>query len=849
MKNDFWWFLKMALRDSRKQRGRLLLFISSIVLGISAIVAINTFVDNVKNDIQSEAKGLLGADMVLRDNQKLKPEVRKILDSFGVETSGSMHFNSMVRVLKNEGTRLVNVVSTDGKYPFYGKIETEPSGVYSQLTDGHNALVDNTLFIQFNLSVGDSIQIGAQRFAVLAAVTNAPGQTGFTSAIAPNIYIANGAVEQTGLIRYGSRLNDYLYVKETNTETLTKIKDLIEAKYRNASLRVQTFENRSQQTGEAFGDAGRFLNLVAFIALLLGGIGIASTINIYLKSKIKDVAILACIGIPSSKAFRIYLLQIILFGFAGAVAGSLLGSALAYYLPVVMSDFLPVEVHYAISPAAIIFGLLTGIVTSLLFTIDTLMKLAQTPPLAALRSYIDDIPLKRIQLWFSRLLILFFIILFAWYLLESWFNAVVFTAGCGLAVLLLTGLSQLMKNVARRLVRPGWSFTLRQAIANLYRPNNQSTVLISTIGLGTALITLLFLTQDMLLSKVSFKSSDKDPNMILFDIQTPQLDEVSQFVKSQEMPVMATVPIVTMRLELLRDKNKAYYFPEENGESANENGVRDHVFNREWRVSYRDSLNDNEEIIAGEWIGKYAGKGDIPISVEERNLEYMQAKVGDKLTFNVQGAPLNCYIASVRKVDFRRIETNFTLLFPTGILENAPQTQVVITRANSAEQSAHFQQQFIARFPAVSVVDLNFIIKTVSEIIDKLKFVITFMSLFSMATGFIILIGALFNSRYQRIKETVLLKTIGASAKKLLRINLFEYALLGAFAAIAGILLASVAAYALSIYTFSTVFVPAFSSLLLPIAAITTLVVVIGYFNTNTILKQTPLEVLRKENA
>lgn len=840
------WYFTMALRDSRRQPGRLLLFISSIVLGIAAMVAINTFVENVQNDISSEAKELLGADMVVSNNKKLPPAIDQILDSLAIESAKELKFNSMLRVLKNDGTRLVNVVGSDGDFPFYGRIETTPDAAHTSYLNSNECLVDRTLMIQFDLKEGDSIQLGNVRFAIAGQIDKAPGQTGFTSAVAPAVYIPMDWVAKTGLIKFGSRLSEYRYARITDAQLLASTNELLSKRFENTTIGIQSFEDRSQRTGDAFGDAGKFLNLVAFIALLLGCIGIASTVNIYLKSKFKDIAVLACIGIPARKAFRIYLIQVFFLGFIGALIGAILGSALAYFLPIVLSEFLPVEVHYVISFPAILFGIAVGMVASMLFTLRTLFKLANASPLMALRSFIDDIALKPWQSFLAVSGMILFIILFGLYLLGTLQNALIFTFSCALAIGVLSGIAMLLRFTAKKLLRPGWAFTLRQAIAGLYRPNNQSAILMSTIGLGTTLISLLFLTQDMLLSKVSFQSNDDDPNMIVFDIQTPQLQEVKTFVQDQNMPHKATVPIVTMRLQSLRELPKSHYFPVDAPDDF-EPEVESHVFNREWRVTFRDSLIESETLVKGNWEGTYSGEGPVPISVEERTMQFMNASIGDELVFNVQGTDVACRISSVRKVNWNQIQTNFTLLFPNNILEKAPQSHVIITRASSPEQSALFQRELISRFPTLSIVDLNYIIETVTEVINKLKFVITFMSLFSILTGFVVLIASISNSRFQRIKETVLLKTLGAQRKQLISISLLEHVFIGFFAALTGVLLSLAGAYALSIYLFEAIFVPDVLSLAATLLGVTAIVVLIGYVNTRSIATQTPLEVLRKE--
>lgn len=845
MKPNNSWYFKMALRDGRRQPGRLLLFISSIILGIAAMVAINTFIENVQDDIENESRELLGTDISISNNQRLDAELDELLDSLNHPTGKEIKFNSMLQLVGKDGTRLVNVVGTDGKYPFYGTIESTPETAAKTYLSGNNALIDKTLIIQFGIEVGDSLQLGKQRFRVAGSLDKAPGQTGFASSIAPSILIPLEWVDKTELLQYGSRLNEYRYLKIDREEDLANTLTLLKDRAKNTTLRIQSFQTRGERTGEAFGDAGRFLNLVAFIALLLGCIGIGSTVSIYLKSKFKDVAVLSCIGLPGKQAFRIYFIQILLFSFIGSLIGALLGSALASLMPMVLADFLPVEVDYSVSFTAIALGVAIGVAASILFTLSPLFKLANATPILALNSFIDDIKLKRWQQLLSWSAMAVFTWGFAFLLLEGATEALVFTLGAGLCLLILWGTAVLIQRLARVAVRPSWPFVLKQSVAGLFRPNNQTSVLISTIGLGTSLIALLIVTQSMLLSKVSFRSSDNDPNMIIFGIQTPQLEGVKAAISDAEMPVLSAVPIVTMRLEELRGETKDFYFSDDIPEE--EETVESHIFNREWRVTFRDSLIDSEVLADGAWIGHWDGTGAVPISVEARTLENMDGQLGDQLTFNVQGTPVACYVASVREVNWNQVSTNFTLIFPTGILESAPQTYAIMTQVESPEKSALFQQSVMKTFPTLAIVDLNYILETVTQVIDKLKFVIAFMSLFSILTGFVVLVASVFNSRYQRIKESVLLKTLGASKKQITQIGLTEYAILGSLAGFTGILLAVAGGYALSIAIFDALFMPDLLTLAILMGSITVTVMAIGYLNNRSIVTQPPLEILRKE--
>ena len=846
LKLPFSWYLKMAWKDSRKNPGKLLLYISSIVLGIAAIVAINTFIENVNNDINSEAKELLGADILVRNTQIPDDSTKIYLNSIHQIHAEEIKFSSMMQVQKTGDTRFVSITASDGVYPFYGAIETEPKNAVNNYQKSSGILLDPTLFIQYNLNIGDSIKLGKQMFVISGKILKMPGQTGFSSAVAPKIIIPLKMLSSTGLITYGSRLAYYKYYQTKNDIAAQKLEEDLKLYLAETSYRVESFSKRQERVGDAFSDAGEFLNLVGFIALLLGSIGIASTVSVYLKSKTKDIAVLSCLGISAKKGFRVYLIQVITFGFLGSIPGVILGSAIAYFMPVVLQDFLPVTVNYQISPTAIITGLLLGLTVSIVFTLKTLFKLTATSPLMAINSSVSNLKMNALQVVISNSAIVLFIALFAFSQIKDITQTAIFILACALSIASLFSVAVFLRWLSRKMLRTKWSFPLKQAVLNLYRPGNQTVSLMATIGLGTALIATLFFTQSMLLSKVSFQSTDKDPNMLLFDIQNSQIEDATAFTKQNKLPIISTVPIVTMRLSSLKGHGKSYYTNQNEGLEKEEQ-VRDNLFNREWRVSFRDSLNDNESIVDGNWIRNYNGKGAIPISVESRNLDNMQAKVGDSLTFNVQGTLLNCYVANKRNVDFNRIETNFSIVFPKGVLEQAPQTHVIITRAANAEKSAIFQRDFIKKFPTVSIVDLNLIIGTVTEIIDKLKFVISFMSLFSIITGFVVLIGSLNSSKNQRAKELVLLKTLGASKKTINKISLFEYLILGLLAALSGILIALVASYGLSIYTFNTIFIPQFLPIIIILIIISLSVLLIGYLNTRKLLQQTPLEILRNE--
>jgi putative ABC transport system permease protein len=402
----------------------------------------------------------------------------------------------------------------------------------------------------------------------------------------------------------------------------------------------------------------------------------------------------------------------------------------------------------------------------------------------------------------------------------------------------------LFMRVLRSKILRGSSFSIRQSVANLYRPQNQTMTLVVSIGLGTMLIATLFLIQNLLLKQISFAGSGNQPNMILFDIQPQQRDSVAQLVALQKMPLLQQVPIVTIRMEEMDGVSRAQFLKDTTSD------IPKWVYEREYRVTYRDTLIDSEKMIEGE-LPKGAGNrlpdGSIGVTIASSIAKNMKAKIGTKLLWNVQGALVQTTVTGIREVDFGRVQTNFLVLFPSGILEKAPQFHVVISRVTSAEQSAKFQAKLIKTFPNVTVIDLTQILKTVDEVLTKVSFVIRFMALFSILTGLLVLISSVYLSKFQRIRESVLLRTIGASRRVILTINGLEYLWLGLLATFTGITLSLIAAWSLSRFVFKVPFNIDWLTLLSTPLSITALVVIIGLLNSRQVVSESPLEVLRQE--
>jgi len=831
----------MAWRDSRRSRGKLLLFISSITLGIAALVAINSFRDNLLGEIDNQAKSLIGADLAVYNRADISDSAFTYFDTMSVASASEVRFASMCYFPKNDGTRLVQIKALEGDFPFYGEFETNPLEAANSFRNEQSALVDNTLLIQYDANPGDSIKIGALTFLIKGRLLKAPGQIGLNSTIAPTVYIPKKYLEATGLIKKGSRINYAWYFKLREGLDADLVVENSKEMRDQESLRADSVNERKEEVGETFSDLTKFLNLVGFVALLLGCVGVASAVHIYAKEKLSAVAVFRCLGMSGTQAFLIFLFQIGIMGVIGAIVGTILGASVQVLLPEIMKDFLPVAVDYSISWFAVIQGILTGILVAIIFAAIPLLGIRKTSPLRVLRADAESEESGSDPLKYAAYgLVMLFIFLFSWLQVKDIVESLMFIGLLLVLFLILTGVAYFVMWIVKRYFPVSWSYIWRQGIANLYRPHNQTLILIITIGLGTALTATLFFVQGILLNKVSLSASENQPNLVLFDIQNPQREAVHDLVASFDLPLIQKVPIVNMRLSKINDRTRYENLQDTTSDSP------DWVFNREYRVTYRDTLIDSETLTAGTWHSEKS-KDSVYISLDAGFARRMGVKVGDKVEFNVQGTPMEVVVSSLRDIDWNRVQTNFLVVFPKGVLEAAPQFHVVITRVQSEQQSAALQQALVAKFPNVSAIDLGLILKTLDDVLEKAAFVIRFMALFSIITGMVVLIGSLIISKYQRIHESVLLRTLGAKKNQIFRINAVEYAILGSLAAFSGIFLAVAVSWIIAWFNFETVFYPDFSYVALLIFAISAATLILGLLNYRGILNKSPLEILRSE--
>ena len=585
--------LKMAWRDTRASRRRLLLYSLSIVLGVAALIGISSLGDNLRAAVDTQAKGLLGADLAVTARQTFSSQALARLRAAGAEAAQGVSTTTMA-TFGNGQRRLVQLSAVEGGFPFYGEIETVPAGAFARLPEGPNAIVEETALTQAGLGVGDEIKLGPTAFTIVGVLKKYPGQSPFASMFAPRVQVSMAALQGTNLLQKGSLAQHSFYLKLPPAADARALEKKLRDELRGERLNFTTAEERKEQIGDALKNVFSFTSLVGFLALFLGAVGVASAMHVFIRQRLATVAVLRCLGASARTSFAIYLIQGLGLGLVGSALGVALGLALQFVLPVLLNKFMAYHFEFIVSWPAILKGVSAGVGVSTLFTLLPLLEVRRVSPLHVLRSgFADDRgrpdPLRWLVMFAIGLALFGFATLQTGY----WQAGLAFTAAMGVGFVVLASAALGLIWLARR-ARTGWlPYPWRQGVANIHRPNNRTLLLMMSLGLGTFMLLTLLLTRAALLGQLQGMSSGDRPNLMFFDVQADQLDQLEAIAKREGVPLTKTSPIITMRLGGLKGRSAEQLAADKN------NSLPNWALRREYRSTYRPALDDARRSLRG----------------------------------------------------------------------------------------------------------------------------------------------------------------------------------------------------------------------------------------------------------
>jgi len=847
--------LRLSWRETRASRRRLLLFASAISIGVAALVAIRSFTANVQESVHRQARELLGADLLLTSNRPFTPPVESLLDSLargGAVVARRTSLNSMAYVRRREGTRLVDVRAVGGGFPFYGRAVTDPPNRWADLDTAEVAVVDTSLLVQLGARIGDTLELGRRSFRIAAVAVEVPGRlSGGYGSFVPEVYIPVRDVAGTGLVVFGSRASYQALLKLDGEKAARRLDGSHKRLFEREKVRSRSAGDAEANLTESLSQLSSFLQFVGLVALLLGGIGVASGIGAFVAGKLDTIAVLRCLGAGRPAVFVIYLLQAAALGLVAAAAGAALGVGVQFLLPVLLKGVLPLGVSVTVEPAAVAAGLAVGVAVAVLFALRPLLEVRLVSPLQALRQPFEDEAVRpprdpwRVAA-FGALAV--GVVALAMNQSDEPRVGLGFAVAIGLSLGVLTLTARAAIALARRLLvaaarGAGWPYALRQGIANLYRPRNQTRTVVVALGFGVALLATLYLVEANLLGQVQFATlaTPGKPNLVFVDIQPDQEAGVDSLVRASGAGVLQQVPIVPMRIasingrapdDLLRDPKRRPPAP--------------WTLRREYRSTFRDSMTAGERLVRGAWWhGRGAGP-PYPVSLSSDVAQDLGVGIGDRIDWTVEGLSVPTAVVALREVEWARFEPNFFAVFSSAALAGVPRSTVVLTRLDDAAARARLQRAVSARYANVTSFDVALVQAVVERILGRVSLAIRFMAAFSLAIGALVLAGAVAAGRLARIREGALLKTLGATRRQLSRILLAEYLALGTLAGLVGIGLSALGAWAMVHFVFDLGFKLPAVPLLAVLAATGALVAAVGLAASREVFRRTAMEVLRE---
>jgi putative ABC transport system permease protein len=841
----------LAWRESRTARRRLLLYMSSISLGVAALVAIDSFSANIVQSVKDQSRAIMGGDVSFNSRRPFPPATDSLFDSLsrhGISFARVTTFPSMAVVPRTTGTRFVQVRGVTDNYPFYGEIVTEPAGRWALLHQGANAIVDPALLTSLNARVGDTLRLNFGTFTIIASIKDIPGAVGIGEMLGPRVFIPARYIAETQLLVFGSIAERTVLAKLPPREDPDKFIKPLKPRLDREQVRSRTVTQSEMATADAIESLSSFIGIVGLVALLLGGIGVASGVRAFVARKIDTVAVLRCLGASSGQVLAIYVTQAAAMGLIGAAAGAALGVAIQFLLPGALTQVLPVDVQVTLVPSAVLTGLAVGGWIALIFALRPLLALRNISPLQTLRRDTDADVLRMRWSDAPRIVVnvalVLSVVLIALMRAQTAEQALWISGATGLAILALAASAAFLTWSARKGLRTRWPYVVRQGVANLYRPGNQTRAVTLALGFGAFLISTLYLVQSNLLRRFTSVSAEARGNVIFFDVQQDQAAGLDSIVRNTGHEVVQSAPVVTMRIAAINGKKVSDMMAVPRGER----GRAGWALRREFRSTFREKPAASETIIGGKWFGGEALKtapdtGEV--SLEEGIAEELNVKLGDVISWNVQGVEIPTRITSLRKVVWTRFEPNFFVVFPPPLLEAAPKQYLLLAQVRDPTAVTLLQREVVNRFSNISSIDLTAIKRTVDQIVGRVSLAIRFMALFSLAVAIPVLFSAVSATRRARIREGVLLKTLGATRGQIARILLAEYSLLGILGGLTGMLLSIAGGWAVVRYVFKTPFAAA----LLPIAgialAIVGLTLLIGLLAGRDVFRETPIAALR----
>jgi putative ABC transport system permease protein len=856
---------RIATRELRSSPGKFAFVLLSVAIGVAALTGVRGFSASFRSMLLLRARSIMAADLSARMTEAPTPgEQEKLSKIQGLDATTVTELLSMASSSTSMDPLLVAVKAVDpAKYPFYGEVVLAPAMPIGQALTDSTVAVGDDLLLRLHLKVGDSIKLGNSMFRIAAVVTDEPDRLTGSFAAGPRVLISEHALAGTGLMGLGTRATRRLLFKLQATASGQPASDAHVADLRNQletilpQAQINDYREANPAITRALDGATGLLSLMSLVALVLGAVGVAMAMRAHLQQRLDSIAIMKSLGAGSSQVIRIYLLQTLLLGLGGALIGLVLGLGVQLTLPLFLAKLLHLTPGFRLDGNAALLGLAAGVLTTLLFTLPPLLDIRGVRPILILRRAVEneESPLftraakhirgSGVQLAATALILagLAFLaavvadsravgLTFAIVLLAS---LLVLLGACALTLVLL---KLFLKTTRRQLPS-----TLRHGLANLYRPGNPSAALLAALGLGVMQIAAISMVQRSIVGEMKTTTAAKLPNLFLIDISSDEVAGVRSLLASQPAvqgkPEIA--PVVSARLLAV------------NGTPMAQRQVR-HISRRAamgiqmtWPPDEATPPPGDKVVFGTWWTAKQAADAGHPvIAIAHSTAERLNVHVGDRVTFMPQDDQLTATVVALFDADSQHAFSRADFIVPEAVLHGMPTTWYGGLHCDPSE-TGQLRRVLYQHYPTITVIDVAATVETVRQVLLQISYVIDFLAGFSTFAGIVILASAIAGTRFRRIREVVVLKTLGATRPRIAAIFSIEFAVLGLIAGVVGLLFANVLARVLLVHQFHFDYKLNWAWNVAALAVTAALTVAAGWLASHRVLGQKPLEVLREE--
>ena len=838
----------MAAREMRASWKRLLFFFVCIAVGVGAIVALRSVIQSVRHTFAGEARSLISADAVISSNRPIDAALAATIDTrlkaAGAQSVRSVELATMARPAdKADGrARMVELRAVEDGFPYYGQMKLAYGVRYEHaLLRGFGILVRPELLAQLGVAVGDGLTIGSQRFTIRGVIDSEPGRRLGAFSIGPRVFVDLADLQKTGLMSFGSRAMTQMLVRVPEPQLDALVAGL-RKDFANAFARVRSYKATEDDIGEDFARAEDYLSLVGLVIVILGGIGVSSVTRVFVQQKMKSIAVLKCVGARSMQLLSVYVAQVAMLGLAGSLLGVGLAALAMRAIPSLLSGTTPgVDITYALTLPAVAQGLGIGLLVSLLFSLVPLLEVRHVKPSLLLRDEVRPHRTDVTQVLVTLFVVAGLVALTVWQA-GSWRVGLIVAAGfAGTAVVLHVAGSLLIRAIAP--LARSKSFALRHAVLQLSRPGSQMRIVLLAVGLGSFFIIGVRSLQHNLVAEFQVNVTPESPDMFLLDVQSDQVGAVrsvlARYQPSGSAPARL-LPVLRARVVGVEGRELRL----EDYEDVRGRGS----LAREYTITYRQTLEPNERIVAGAlWDATPSAAGEV--SVEQSISERFRIGLGDTIRFDVFGRIVSAKVTSIRYVEWSDSRAGgFMFVFRPGLLEKAPHGFIGFLRGpDEAAARARMQADLVGVAPNVSVIDGREILSAIQSVVDNVTLAVTVVGTLVLFSGLLILVGAVAMTKFRRVYEGAIFKTLGATRQLIAAVLLLEYGLLGVLAGGIGAGGAMALTWGISRYALDMPFHPLVGLSAAGVAVTTVLVAAIGVISSWEVLQHKPLATLRAE--